>query len=481
MATSTTQSDIANASAPMTARTRSRHRAIRRLAQIAFALFLSGCGRAPATYQLRRQGLDPVLFPPTKLKQTATASDIQVRLKNSRAHSQPGQPCDIDGTVVSLHWLGTTAVVSLRTQSFFAATADQSPSQTDRGLYVDPLVAMEKFHSDLLDRQAKGCLSSAENTHLRRAIVENLPLPPAIAYFFQLGSYDVTGYFDLTPDFRLITTSPLYQLGADPTPGNLIGYETAHYVFVPAPQPDAQLNSNSRGFTRKATANAASAANASASATASAPSPDTNPNDTASPASLDTNTDPARIRLALSRATEVLHGDPAIEKTTLRNDLHFPKSPAYFRLLFMADDNSATVRVTRAILLSAPDQARLAQAVTTRPISTEVSAPVEAPVETHVSAENFCATITVPDVTCIIFPKNFGVSPELRVRANNQDYYIRVGGFLQEVLDWRPGDHVLKTLKVRRPFHNRLVRIKFDPTTDDILKLVLLPGDQITW
>jgi hypothetical protein len=449
----------------MTARTRSRHRAIRRLAQIAFALFLSGCGRAPATYQLRRQGLDPVLFPPTKLKQTATASDIQVRLKNSRAHSQPGQPCDIDGTVVSLHWLGTTAVVSLRTQSFFAATADQSPSQTDRGLYVDPLVAMEKFHSDLLDRQAKGCLSSAENTHLRRAIVENLPLPPAIAYFFQLGSYDVTGYFDLTPDFRLITTSPLYQLGADPTPGNLIGYETAHYVFVPAPQPDAQLNSNSRGFTRKATANAASAANASASATASAPSPDTNPNDTASPASLDTNTDPARIRLALSRATEVLHGDPAIEKTTLRNDLHFPKSPAYFRLLFMADDNSATVRVTRAILLSAPDQSRLAQAVATRPVS----------------AENFCATLAVPDVTCTIFPKNFGVSPELRVRANNQDFYIRVGGLLMEVLDRHPGDPAPATLKVRRPFHNRLVPIKFDPTTTDILKLVLLPGDEITW
>ena len=231
---------------------------------------------------------------------------------------------------------------------------------------------MEKFHADLLDRQAKGCLSATENTRLRRAIVENLPLPPTVAYFFELGSYDVTGYFDLTPDFRMITTSPLYQPGSDPAPDNLIGYETAHYVFVPDPQLDPK-----------------SGTLASADA------------------------DNERIRISLSRATEVIHGDPAIEKTTLRNDLHFPNAPGYFRLLFMADDNAATVRVTRAIMLFAPDQSRLAQAVATR----------------QVSAESFCATLAVPTVTCTIFPKNFGVSPELRVRANHQDYYVRVGGF----------------------------------------------------
>jgi hypothetical protein len=87
----------------------------------------------------------------------------------------------------------------------------------------------------------------------------------------------------------------------------------------------------------------------------------------------------------------------------------------------------------------------------------------------------------VPGVTCTVFPKNFGVSPELRVRANGEDYYIRVGGFLQEVLDWHPGDHAPKTLRVRRPFRGRLVPVKFDPKSDDILKLVLLPGDEITW
>jgi hypothetical protein len=404
---------------------------MKRVAQIVIALFLAGCSHAPMAYHLQREGLDPVLFPPTKLKQKTTATEIRVNLKNARTESVSAAACDVESNVMSLHWQGTTAAVSLHTQSFFTPTADQSPNQTGPGLYIDPLVAMEKFHNDLLDRQTKGCLRPDENTRLRRAIVENLPLPPAIAYFFELGSYDVTGYFDLTPDFRLLTTSPIYRPDSALTPDNLIGYETAHYVFVPAPKPEANP--------------AATPANSFAASDAA-------------------NT--GRIRLALSRATEVINGNLAVEKQTLRNDLHFPQSPGYFRLLFMADDNAAEVRVTRAILLSAPDQNRLAQAVAGR----------------QESAENFCATLAVPDVTCIVFPKNFGISPELRVRANGQDFYLRVGGFLQEVLDnWHPEDDPPKSLKVRRPFRGRLVPIKFDPNSRDILHLVLLPGDEITW
>jgi hypothetical protein len=402
------------------------------LALLVLALFVAGCGHAPMAYQLRRQGTDPVLFPPTKLKSTTAASVVHVNLKNARAESATAGGCDIDGDVMTLRWQGTTAVVSLRPQSFVASVADQSSNGTGGGSYVDPLVAMEKFHADLLDRQTKGCLQPDENTRLRRAIVENLPLPPTIAYFFDLGSYDVTGYFDLTPDFRMLTTSPLYRPDAEQTPDNLIGYETAHYVFVADPSPGSMP-------------------------------PNAKPaNDFAAPA--DSNSD--RIRIALSRATEVINGDPAVEKSTLRNDLHFPQSAGYFRLLFMADENAATVRITRAILLSAPDQTRLAKAVASR----------------QDSAEKFCATLALPGVTCIIFPKNFGVSPELRVRTNGQDFYIRVGGFLQEAIDLQHRENgPPRTLKVRRLFGGRLVQVKFDPKSGDILKLVLLPGDEITW
>ena len=75
-----------------------------------------------------------------------------------------------------------------------------------------------------------------------------------------------------------------------------------------------------------------------------------------------------------------------------------------------------------------------------------------------------------------------GVSPELRARVNGQDFYIRVGGFLREVLDLKNRDDgPPRTLKVRRPYHGRLVPIKFNPNSRDILMLVLLPGDEITW
>lgn len=382
-------------------------------------------------YQLRRQGVDTVLFPPTKLKPTSAGSTLRVNLKNARAHSPFTGSCDIDGDVMSLRWQGTTAVVSLRTESFVAPVPDQSSNGAAGGSYVDPLVAMEKFHADLLDRQTKGCLRPDENTRLRRAIVENLPLPPTIAYFFDLGRYDVTGYFDLTPDFRMLMTSPIYRPDSDPTPDNLIGYETAHYVFVADPKSDGM--------------------------------PASTPASNFTPAA-DSNSE--GIRMALSRATEVMNGNPALEKRTLRNDLHFPQSAGHFRLLFMADDNAAAVRITRAILLSAPDQPRLALAVASR----------------QDSAEKFCATLALPGVTCIIFPRNFGVSPELRVRTNGQDFYIRVGGFLQEAIDLQhPENGPPKTLKVRRLYRGRLVPIKFDPTSDDILKLVLLPGDEIAW
>src|SRR5436853_4107968 len=131
----------------------------------------------------------------------------------------------------------------------------------------DPLIAIDKFRSALSERQARDCLRAIENERLRRPIVEHFPLPPAIAYFLQMGSYDITGYFDLTPDFRMQITSPIYR-GTEPSPQTLLGYETANYTF-----------------------------------------------DAAGPDN--------RTRLRLASATEVLIGAAPIEKRTLRNELPF--------------------------------------------------------------------------------------------------------------------------------------------------------------
>jgi hypothetical protein len=374
---------------------------------VALAILFLGCHHAATAYVLRRNGLDPIVFPPTR---GDNASQIlSVAIPGARK-STATMDCDIPGDLFSLHWRGNTAEISFRSQAFFATSSDQSPNQIGRGMYVDPFLAIDKFRLDLSEREAKGCMREVENERLRRTIVEYFPLPPAIAYFLQMGSYDITGYFDLTSDFRMQITSPIYPPGSEPSTKTLLGYETANYTFLRE-------------------------------------GPDN------------------RTRLRLASATEVLIGSAPIEKQTPRNELPFSDSPAHFRLLFMADE-TASGRITRAVLLSAPEETKLAQAVArlgNRP-------------------DDFCTTLSITDVKCTILPKNFGVSPELRVRVNQKDAFVRVGGMVQEVLDLEnPEAGAPPSLKILRPFHGHLIPINFDRSGIDILRLILLPGDQITF
>ena len=374
---------------------------------VTLIIFFLGCHHAATAYVLQRNGLDPIVFPPTR---SDNASQILSAAIKSARRATPKTDCDIPGDLISLRWQGSTADISFHSQALFATSFDQSPNQIGPGMYVDPLLAIDKFRLTLAERQAKGCLRAIENERLRRAIVEHFPLPPAIAYFLQMGSYDITGYFDLTPDFRMQITSPIYRAGAEPSTKALLGYETANYTFV-------------GGW------------------------PDN------------------RTRLRLASVTEVLIGAAPVEKRTLRNELPFSKSPSHFRLLFMTDETTSD-RITRAVLLSAPDESKLTQAVVRR----------------GNRPDDFCTTLSIADVNCTILPKNFGVSPELRLRVNQKDAFVRVGGMVQEVLDPEgPEASPPPSLKVLRPFHGRLIPIKFDRSSRDILRLVLLPGDQIAF
>jgi len=276
-------------------------------------------------------------------------------------------------------------------------------------MHVDPLIAISKFRSELVERQANGCLSEIENERLLRAVVENLPLPPAIAYFLELGSYDITGYIDLTRDFRIQVTSPIYRPGSLPSATNLLGYETANYVFV------GEGSEN-------------------------------------------------RTRLRLASATEMPIGGTPFEKQMVHNELRSLKTPAYFRLLFMTEEGTSN-HLTRAVFLSAREHNKLAHAV-----------PRQGAVP-----DAFCSSLFISDLNCMVFPKNFGVSPELRIRVNNKDVFVTVGGMVQEALNLTNEEDAPPTLRVLRPFHGHLIPIKFDGPSRDLRKLALLPGDQITF
>jgi hypothetical protein len=99
-----------------------------------------------------------------------------------------GMNCDIKEHVVTLHWHGKAAEIRVESESYIA----------ERGMYLDPLQDIGKFHEELLERESKGCLSLTETRRIRRAVAERFPLPPSIAYRYELGSCDTTGFFELT-------------------------------------------------------------------------------------------------------------------------------------------------------------------------------------------------------------------------------------------------------------------------------------------
>lgn len=388
---------------------------------VVFIILFLGCQHAAIAYRLRRDGLDPILLPPMAGDQPSESVSIAIkhaRETNSTTISSTGSTtgstaglttgeCDIAGELISLHWQKSTADISFHSQEFLAG-ANQSANQAGRGFYVDPLLAIEKFRLDLTERQSKGCLSPLESERLRRAIVENLPLPPVIGYFLQLGSFEVSGYIDFTPDFRIQVSHPIYPPGAEPSVANMLGYETANYIFL-----------------REGREN--------------------------------------RMRLRLASASEVPINGESFEKQTLRNELPFSKAPGYFRLLFMAEEGSD--HITRAVLLSGPDENKLVQAVPRR----------------GMSPNEFCATVSLANMSCTVFPKNFGVSPELRIVVNGKEVFLGVGGTVQEALHLENSEGPPASLKILRPFHGRLIPIRFDRSSEDILKLVLLPGDQLSF
>jgi len=169
-------------------------------------------------------------------------------------------------------------------------------------MYLDPLQDIGTFHAQLLQLESKGCFNSAEARRIRRAVPERFPLPPSIAYRYQLGSYDTNGFIELTPDFRLNVVTPIYD-GDSQTLEHQIGYEIAYYIFAPA-------------------------------------------------------AGDGRVTASLVSVAEFRPGQPETLKTTPRNRVDFPTSPNYFHVAFKTEKTSAR-HVTRAFLLSSTDELQL--------------------------------------------------------------------------------------------------------------------------
>jgi hypothetical protein len=172
---------------------------------------LAACRHQPQAYLLKQEGRTQLLTPPVS----------KPEIKNARQHPTLKKGCDIEAESFSVAWHGNTARVSVKAEDYFAppsapsqqGTAAVSIAESGPRVYVDSLAQLEGFREALAAREDSGCFRDDEGAHLRQAIAETFPFPPQIAAFLRFGTYQRTGFIDLTPDFVMRLVSPA---GADP-------------------------------------------------------------------------------------------------------------------------------------------------------------------------------------------------------------------------------------------------------------------------
>jgi len=170
-------------------------------------------------------------------------------------------------------------------------------------------------------------------------------------------------------------------------------------------------------------------------------------------------------QISLASVTETDRGKDPVTKSTPQNTLAFPNSPGYFRIVFRTDA-AASEHISIATLVSAPEQSILADA--TRQLAS--------------SSTDSCDVVTVRGASCMMFPPRVGVGIELGVQVNGRQVFVGIGGWLDDTVKGAgPLAVIEKTLQVRRLYQGHLIPVKFDPASQAIFSLVLMPGDEITW
>jgi hypothetical protein len=142
----------------------------------------------------------------------------------------------------------------------------------------------------------------------------------------------------------------------------------------------------------------------------------------------------------------------------------FPSSFAHVRLL-LRRSRSSKEPVTVAIILSSPDTKTL----------DGVTKYIDA------GSEPSCQGIASSETNCIMFPPLTGVTAEIRVKVNGRDVFVHMGGLVMDAMEDEPEGGALRPIRVKRLFHKRLAAINVDGNQKDILSLLLMPGDVVSY
>ncbi len=163
----------------------------------------------------------------------------------------------------------------------------------------------------------------------------------------------------------------------------------------------------------------------------------------------------ARVKISLS---SVSTGDKSTS-----GPIGFPASFQFFRLMFRIA-NSSTDHI--ATILGADDEATLDEAIHRFAMERDPS----------------CETLSMPGVTCVMPAPEISINLEFPVSVNHRQVFVPLGGNLSNAMQSGKGAIAIPaTLRIRRLFRGHLRTIKFEPTSQSLLRFVLMPGDEITW
>ena len=182
---------------------------------------LSGCAsrQAPLLKWQLQPGRDGLILTPPR-----PASGAVLELKKARSVPSKDVGCEIAGGQIQLAWKGRNARVTVDERAVAAAPAIAlNGPQAPVGEQVRDLSWWPRSKS-----AGSRCLAHGETCW---RIVQNLPLPPMLAYKLRYGDYLMDGYLDLSPQFALKSVSPLLKPGVEKyhALADVAGYETAYY------------------------------------------------------------------------------------------------------------------------------------------------------------------------------------------------------------------------------------------------------------
>lgn len=159
-------------------------------------------------------------------------------------------------------------------------------------------------------------------------------------------------------------------------------------------------------------------------------------------------------------AERSIQGNTETAASPLVNYLRFPAEANYYRLFFKADSQGGG---TNTMVIAAPTRAELNRR--TRAIDAD---------------PKLCGA---PDGLCVAIPRRSAINIWTAVWVNGKEVRVR-GGSIRNAIEEageRDVSRVLPRLRVERPYGGRLARVEFDAAGTDILNLVLVGGERISW